>query len=144
MKSPIHCSQLAGIRTHARTHTNPHTYSAGINPKFGWQPPTGSFRSSRISKHIRKGFWGQDLTAPERKELRHYLQNRTAHILEHWLEDRKYLLLTDILYICCTYGFRWSRKGERESGDKTCFHRLLCRQKASYIQLATVGTITKI
>lgn len=32
------------------------------------------------------------------KQLRCYLQNRTEH--------RKFLLLMDLLYICCTYGFQ--------------------------------------
>lgn len=69
----------SNAQTHASACANPHAYSAGINPKFGWQPPTGSCRSSWISKHIWKGFSGEELTAPDRKELRHYLQNRTAH-----------------------------------------------------------------
>lgn len=54
------------------------------------------------------------------------LNRHIVHLLHIWLQMKQ-------------------EGGERrESGDKTCFHRLLCRQKASYIQLATVGTITKI
>lgn len=109
----------AGRRPHAHIHANPHTYSAGINPKFGWQPPTGSCRSSWISKHIRKGFSGQELTAPKRKRAQTLpsKQNRTHTFSEHWLEDRKYLLFVDILHICCTYGFRWRRREEREENE---------------------------
>ena len=124
MKSLTHYSQLAGahMRTHPHTRTHTHTRSAGITLKCGWQPPTGSCRSSWISKHIRWGFSGTGINSPATKK------SSDTQTLYLQIQKRRNTGNTTSLKKVHTLHMLHIWRGEkREEGDRTCVSSLVLK-----------------